>query len=381
MTTLLPTVVLLLAAAAAASAQTPPPAPAQTSEQKQPSTYDRIWRFAEWYESESNPVVQRVLFTGRLQHDFAVIDADQGDMNESNLRRLRLGPRLTIFRRLTLHGEVELNPQESDPLYVRTTDLYLQWTKSGRLAVTVGKQGVPFTMDGATSSKELLTIDRSNLANNIWFPQEYMPGVSVSGRAAPWVYRAGVYSAGEANREFGEFNGGAFVLGVLGYDFAKSLDAKEALLAVNYVYQDPDARNTFTRQLEHVGSVNFKFETGNWGLRTDVSAAAGYLGQPDLFALMTMPFVNATSKLQFVGRYTLLKSDRPNGVRLATYESRVVTARGDRYDEWYGGANYYFYGQKLKLQTGVQYADMDDRPNDGGAYSGVSWTSGLRVGW
>ena len=28
-----------------------------------------------------------------------------------------------------------------------------------------------------------------------------------------------------------------------------------------------------------------------------------------------------------------------------------------------------------------QFADMADRANDGGAYSGLSWTSGLRVGW
>ena len=48
-----------------------------------------------------------------------------------------------------------------------------------QLALTVGKQSLPFTQEGATSSKELITIDRSNLANNIWFSQEYMPGVSV----------------------------------------------------------------------------------------------------------------------------------------------------------------------------------------------------------
>jgi hypothetical protein len=48
---------------------------------------------------------------------------------------------------------------------------------------------------------------------------------------------------------------------------------------------------------------------------------------------------------------------------------------------WAGGANYFFYGHKLKLQSGLQYADMDDRAGDGGAYSGVSWTTGLRVGW
>ena len=387
MTKRLLTLVLLLSATASASAQTVPPAPAappaQTSgaTRKQPSIYDKIWRFAEWYGSDSNPVLQRVLFTGRFQHDFAAIDASQGDLSEWNVRRLRLGPRLTLFRTWTLHAEVELNPQERDPLYVRATDAYLQWTKSGRLAVTIGKHSIPFTMDGATSSKELLTIDRSNLTNNIWFPQEYLPGVSVSGRTAPWVYRAGIYSAGAMNREFGEFNGGAIGLGVLGYDFGKSLGVKEALLTGNYVYQHPDSHNTFTRQLEHIGSLNFKFETVKWGVRTDLSIASGYLGQSDLWATMVMPFYNATDKLQFVGRHTFLDSEQPNGVRLATYESRLVPGRGDRYHEWYAGANYYFYGHKLKLQTGLHHAEMKDRANDGGAYSGLSWTSGLRVGW
>ena len=354
---------------------------AQRGTEKRESTYDKIWKFAEWYENDSNPVVQRVLFSGRYQHEFAVIDADQGDLHEWNVRRVRLGPRVTLFRTFTLHAEIEINPQERDPLYVRFTDFYLQWSRNGRLALTFGKQGVPFTVDGSTSSKELLTIDRSNVSNNIWFPQEYMPGVSISGRRAPWVYRAGVYSAGEANREFGELNGGLFTLGVLGYDFAQSLGVKEALLAGNYIYQHPDRRNSFTRQLEHIVSVNLKFEADKWGARADVSAASGYLGQSDLWSVMAMPFVNITDRLQVVGRYTFVESDDPNGVRLATYENRVVPGRGDLYNELYLGANYFFYGHKLKLQSGVQLSDMNDRANDGGTYSGVSWTTGVRVGW
>jgi phosphate-selective porin OprO/OprP len=346
-----------------------------------PSTYDRIWKFAEWYENDSNPVVQRVLFSGRFQQDFAAVSADEGDLEEWNVRRLRLGPRVTMFRKLTLHAEVELNPQERDPFYVRFTDAYVQWTKSSRFAITAGKQGVPFTVDGATSSKELLAIDRSNVSNNIWFPQEYMPGVSVSGRVAPWVYRAGVYSAGDANREFGEFSGGLFTLGVLGYDFARPLGVKEALLSGNYVYQHPDADNTFTRRLEHVASINMKFEADRWGLRADVSGASGYVGQSNLWGVMVMPFVNVTDKVQIVGRYTFLASEDPNGVQLSTYENRIVRGRGDEYNELYLGANYYFYGHKLKLQSGLQFADMNASANGAGAYSGLSWTTGLRVGW
>ena len=372
----------LAAAQAPAPVAQTPPAQAKPA----PSPYDKIWgSFTEWYRDDSNPVVQRVLLSGRFHYDYAGIDADQGDHHEWNVRRLRIGPRITLFRTITLHSEVELDPQRDrergEPLYVRFTDFYVQWTKSGRMVLTVGKQSAPFTVDGATSSRELLTIDRSNLANNIWFPQEYLPGVSVSGRRAPWVYRAAVYSAGAMNREFGEFSGGTATLGVLGYDFAPALGVREALLTGNYVYQNPDRDNTFTRQLEHIGSVNFRFETTRWGARTDLSAASGYLGQSDLWAFQAMPFVNATPKLQFVARYTFINSDAPNGIRLGTYESRVVPGRGDEYNELYLGGNYYFYGHRLKLQSGVQFADMNDRVNDGGAYSGVAWTTGLRVGW
>jgi phosphate-selective porin OprO/OprP len=346
------------------------------------SIYDKIWQeFTTIYDDSSNPVVQRVLFSGRFQHDFAAIGADQGDHDEWNTRRLRLGPRVTLFRTFTLSVEAELNPQEMDPLYMRLTDAYLQWSRSGRFVVTAGKHSIPYTMDGATSSKELVAVDRSNLTNNIWFPQEYLPGVSVSGRTAPWTYRLGVYSAGTANKEFGEFDGGTATLAVVGYDFAKALGTREALLAANYVHQNENPNNTFTRQLQNILSVNFKLDTERWGVRSDVSTATGYLRQSDLWGVMAMPYFNVTDKLQLVGRYTFLESDDPNGVQLATYENRVVAGRGDEYNEMYVGANYYFYGHRLKLQTGVQVADMNDRADDGGAYSGVSWTSGIRVGW
>jgi len=82
-----------------------------------------------------------------------------------------------------------------------------------------------------------------------------------------------------------------------------------------------------------------------------------------------------------VTRYTFLNSDEVNGLSLATYENRVAHGAGDRYNEGYLGVNYYFYGHKLKLQSGLQFADMRDLANDGGAYHGTSWTTGLRIGW
>jgi phosphate-selective porin OprO/OprP len=358
------------------------PAADSSVSEEPPSVYDRIWKFSEWYRNDSNPALQRLRFSGRYQHDYSTLESDQGNSSEWNVRRMRMGLRANLFGTITLHGEVDLNPQEADPVYVRLTDMYVEWSRGDRLALTVGKQSVPFTADGSTSSRELLAIDRSNLANNIWFPQEYLPGVSMSGSLSPWVYHVGLYSAGRRNPEFGEFTGGVATLGSIGYDFAKSAGAKEALVAVNYVYQNPNPDNTFTQPLQHVVSVNLRFETNRWwGIRSDLSMASGYYSQSDIWGVMAMPFVNASGKLQFVGRYTFLDSDDPNGIELGTYEDRVVSGRGDRYQELYLGANYYFYGHRLKLQSGVQWGDMRDLASDGGAYSGVAWTTGLRVGW
>ena len=349
--------------------------------QAQSPTYDNLWQLAKWYDNEGNPVLQRVLSSGRFQYEYATVNDTDVTHDEWNVRRMRLGLRLELLRQFTLHTEAELNPQEMDPFYMRLTDVYLAWSRSALLAVTAGKQAVEFTMDGSTSSKELLTIDRSNLANNMWFPQEYMPGLSVSGEVANWSYHLGMYSAGERNREFGHFNGSVSILTTINYNFAEVLGADEALLGGNYVYQNPDAKNTFTRQLQHMTSVNFRLEDGRWGVRADVSAASGYQGQSDLWGTMIMPFLNFTDELQFVARHTHLSSKNPNGVRLARYEKKLIDGQGDRYNELYLGVNYYFYGHKLKLQSGVQFGDMNDSAKDGGNYSGVALTSGLRMSW
>ena len=345
------------------------------------STYDDIWKLAEWYRNDRNETVQSVLFSGRFQYEYVAVDADQATHREWNVRRMRLGVKSELFRRFTVHVEAGFNPQERDPFYKRLTDAYVEWAASDLFALTGGKQGVSFTVDGSTSSKELLALDRSNLANNMWFPDEYIPGVSAAGGRSNWVYHLGLYTGGRDNGEFGDFHGSAFGLVSLGYNFSEALGVEDALLRGNYVYQDPDPDNTFTRQLQHVVSLNFRFEDVRWGFRVDFSGAAGYLGQSDVWGAMAMPFFNLTSGFQVVTRYTYLRSRDDNGVRLARYENQVTDGRGDRYNEFYVGLNYYFYGHKLKLQSGLQFADLRDRANDGGEYVGVSWTNGLRVSW
>lgn len=353
-------------------------APIGAELKSEPSIFDRTWNYAKLYDNPDNPFVQSVSFTGRYQLDYAVLDRD--DYDTLNNRRWRMGLKIGLFENFTIHGEIDLDHDE-DPFFRRWTDLYAAWTMDDRLEIKVGKQSAPFTLDGMTSSKRLLTIDRSNLANNLWFTREYIPGVTGSGTIDQWQYHTGLYSSGSESQEFGNFDGKYFILTSLGYDFADPLGVDQALLTGNYVFNDPDADNSFTRSMHHVASLNYQMEHGDWGLRTDVSGGSGYRGQSDLWGATVMPYYNFTDRIQAVLRGSYLQSEDNNGIRFARYESETVRGRGDSYTEIYFGINYYLYGHKLKIQTGVHHADMRDGANDGGSHRGWGWTTGLRVSW
>jgi phosphate-selective porin OprO/OprP len=283
---------------------------------------------------------------------------------------------------LSARGQGDLNPQEGES-YQRITDAYVAWTRYTNYEVTVGKQSAAFTLDGQTSSKKLLTIDRSNLANNIWFTEEYIPGVTLTGEPGNWVYQAGAFSSAANDNEFGNISGGVFGLATAGYNFNEALNAKEALLRVNYIYNAPQGTSGqfANRPLEQIGSLNFVFAREKWGIQTDLSGGLGYEGASDIWGASVLPYFNINNHFQLVTRYTFVRSIDENGVRLPRYENQFVSGRGDEFQEIYFGLNWYLYGHKLKLQTGVDYAHMADRANDGGAYNGWGWTTGLRIYW
>lgn len=348
----------------------------------EPSIYDKVWGLTEWYNNDDNKIIQQFNFVGRFQLDYARVDAVQGDHEEWNIRRARVGAKAKLFHDFTLHAEADLNPQEGET-YQKLTDAYIAWAATKDLKLTLGKQSVAFTLDGQTSSKKLLTLERNNLANNLWFTDEYAPGFTVTGSPGQWVYQAGVFSSADSDTEFGEIEGGVFGLLTAGYDFNEALGVDEALLRLNYVYNAPEnpSSSFANRPLEQIGSLNFVLEQGRWGVSADLSGATGIGSVSDLWGATVMPWFNILDNLQLVTRYTFVRSDDPNGVRLNRYETGVLRNRGDEYQEFYLGLNWYLYGHKLKLQTGIDYAYMEDRANDGGAYDGWGWITGLRVYW
>lgn len=373
--------IALAATAGEPSARPVSTASPATSGPKPDSTFDEIWRIPTVYEDKEGDVLNQVRIVGRLHLDNYVLDSDIGNDSDLVVRRARLGVKAKMFKDLEVQVQGDFNLEGGGPLYTRLTDAYLAWKFSDAAVLTVGKQSTEFTLDGATSSNKLLTIDRGNINNNFGNPSEYLSGVTLGGKSANWIYKAGVFSGGKDNGEFGDFSGGPAVTASLGYDFGKQLGVKHAVLRADYLYAEPNAKSDLLRRFKHVGSLGFIFEDDDWGFTAEGVLADGTLGQSDGRGVQVMPWINLSKKVQLVTRFTHMKSEDINGLRFSRYESVMTSKRGDRYNEAYAGLNYYIHGHNLKVQTGLTYANMHDRAHDGGAYDGITWTTALRLSW
>jgi phosphate-selective porin OprO/OprP len=348
--------------------------------------FDRVWGYTTLYDDPDNRVVQNLSLVGRFQLDYAVYDANRGSYDKLQVRRLRVGGNSRFLSDFTLHGEVDFEVDCddgdicNDGSYEGLTDAYLGWRPSEAFELKVGKVSAPFTLDGATSSKRLITLERNNLTNNLWFPVEYHSGGSIAGRVDEWVYRVGAYSSA-TKKEFGRFDGGFFLLFSFEYDLSKRLDVPEFEISADYVYNEEDEDNVATRSLTHVVSLRARFDSGKWGFRADLSGGRGYEDQRDLFGLAIVPFYHITRNVQIVARYTHLSSAGNNGIRLARWDDRVSSDRGGAYDEIFGGFNWFLYGHDLKLQTGFKYSVLSNLAGGRSNYRGWGWTNGLRIAW
>lgn len=356
--------------------------PGAAAEESAGQTFDRIWSHATLYEDEDNRYMQRLALSGRLQFESVYFDADEGRYSDPfTWRRFRLGLKAKLFRDWGAHIEAAFDLNESlGDIYQSLTDAYVSWRPDDSLELKVLKQSVGFTLDGATSSTRLLTMQRNNLSNNLWFTQEYFTGIAGRGSIDDrWQYGAGLYSS-DGSKGLSRFDASWFALLSLGYRFAGSAESDSGLVRVDYVYQDEDP-NAATRPFSQVLSLVTQWRSGSWGLRTDLAGGDGFGGQSNLWGLVLMPSYDFSPRIQTVLRYTYIRSADDNGLRLTRYADRIVSGRGNVYNELYGGLNVYFYGHKLKWQTGLEYDHMRDDADDGGAYRGWGLSTGIRLYW
>ena len=378
------------------------------------STYDKIWSAATLYKDEDNAVLQEFSLQGRLQLQYFNMDSNVGDLDTTDykdasagndervwgddieVRRARFGFKSKWFQNWKFEGQFNVDPDAEESLYKDLYDLFVTYAHSDALNVSVGKTKVKFTREQEISSKEILTFERT-LLSNLLFPGE-LTGVWVNGKgiADHWLYEFGVYG-NDRQREFTEFDGGALLLGKIGYDYSSRMGLDSAVASVHLMhntdpgYVDGVSSNNFT------GSASPAFGTsialtndivqGRFGLTTEAIYGFGD-DRSDVFGLTVIPSYFIAEGLQLVGRFQVAASDEGDGIALPSrYEgltnSAVVNAAdrpptldrtGSTYTAAYVGLNYYLYGHKLKVMTGIEYAKLG-----GGDYEGYTAMTGLRM--
>ena len=344
------------------------------------SAYDSAWNRVVFYDEPNSNTLKKFAFTGRLQGDYYNFDSsDWGSDSDFSWRRFRVGFKASFFDGLTLHSEADMSLNDPAPLYKKLTDSNLAWASPSGMTIKVGRQSAPFTLDGATSSKKLYTLERSKISGNLGFPKEYFPGITFSGKRNNWEYLAGLFSS-DHGPEFEEaFDYGRFALFSVGYNFKENLGMDNALVRLDYVNQEQDLTNK-TPDHKNVASLVAKFEKGDFHLWTDLSLSDGFGSQNDLIGLQLMPFYDITDRTQVVFRYTYLKSSGGDSIRLSKYEKGLFGIKGNEASEMFLGINHYLYGHKLKWQNGIQYTEMDS-PSGNEGYDGWGFTSGIRISW
>ncbi len=356
---------------------------AQDSEE---SNYDRLWSNIVLYDDSDNDFMSKFWLTGRLQgeyHSFENEVAPAIDHDDYDWRRFRFGFKATLFGDITLHSEADLGLENRGrPLYNDLTDTYFSWSTENGMKFKLGKQSAPFTLDGSTSSKKLHTLERSKIAGNIWFGQEYFPGITVSGSKDEIDYFAGFYSNDNKPEFDGAFKHGQFGILSVGKDYAANFDLEKSYFRLDFMFQEDDGNVDVEDFNDWNAAYSFvtKWENNDWYFWTDLSFADRKNG--DVWGLQLMPFYDITDKTQVIFCYTHLDSSGDNQLRASRWEDRLDRGqyRGDDLTEYFFGLNHFFYGHKLKWQNGLQYTQLDEA--DGSKeYEGWGFTTAFRISW
>ena len=380
---------------------------------------DQVWSAFKLYKDDTNPILQEFALQGRLQlqtiygkaggDSFNTSDYKDAGNDESvwgndiEARRARIGFKSKWLQNWKFDGliNVDLDGKDgadsSDKNYYKDLyELFVSYAPADTFNVSAGKTKTRFSREQEISSNNILTIERSLLANTL-FPGE-LTGVWTNGKGVQeyWLYELGVYGSDRV-REFSEFDQGAIVLGKVGYDYSSQAGLDSAVASIHYMHNtdpgydaltednfNPSESPSFTDSIAITNDINH----GRYGLTTELLYGFGFDGsverngavadvdQSNVFGITIIPSYFIADGLQLVGRVQVATCEDGDDLRVPSRYERLASGddeRGNTYVSTYLGLNYYMYGHKLKLMNGIEYSDMG-----GGDYDGYTLMSGLR---
>jgi len=384
----------------AGSAFAGPAAPASTGkstpEPAKPSDpCEDIWALATLYKNESNPFIQEFALTGRYHGQFADMDGDHGDADGWDNRRFRYGFRAKLWHDFEVKHDFFADLNNGD-WYAGFTESYIAWKSSDALILTAGKQKAKFSLDFSTSSREILTIERSIMTNNLGI--DFHTGLSAAGKNGNWSYYTGVFNNDVRDRitdemEYGDLSGGWSWIASIAYDCREQTALDKAVVRLDYLHSDHNDEDDLLTRFDDAVALSFNAKKDKLGVITEImwaegDEASGRRDDGEMWGFYVMPTYDVTSRFQVVGRYTHAEGDDYTLRAQGRYErgseiGGIIlpgAGYGDNYNAYYLGLTYYLCGHKLKLMSGLEYSEFDGSAANGDN-DAWTWVNGLRLYW
>jgi hypothetical protein len=349
----------------------------------EPTAFDELWSLATLYQNNNNPILEEFKLRGRYQGQYHWLESDQGQDDSWEDRRSRFGFDAKLFeKQIELRADFQSNDGFED-LYDRLVDAYVRWKPNANLSITAGKlQPLIGYFDWLQSCNSQPTFERSQIFNQLGMDRA--TGLTIEGKTGKFTWQAGVYS-NDVDREFGTF-GGDYSFGAgLGYDAKDCFGWKRADFRIDWLHSGHDADDGVLRNYDDLVSATFWGQNGPWGLAVEAFLGAGPTASTgDAFGFYIEPTYDLVpEKLQLVARYSFAAGDGGTSLNGQKRYERTAPdlpggkAQGDQYHALYLGAQYFIYGDKLKLMAGAEYANLSGGSSTDD-YEGVTCLTGIR---
>lgn len=313
------------------------------------------------YRDDQAPVLQEFWLLGRYHGQYHDTETGQGEDSGWEDRRARFGFQARMLDKLTLHFQAISGP-DFDPKYNGFSELWVRWSFSSALQLTIGQQKHRVTHDRNVSSRYLNYMERSLFTNMMAL--DYTPAITLSGRKGKLEYYTGFFTnatSDDIQDAFTANNSGVSFIAATTYDLGTLFGADTAYFYGSYVHSDPKANATNLTRFDDAVSGALILTKGSASLVTELTAGLGGT-RDDAHGLNIQPSYYLTDKLQVVGRYQIASSDSPTGLSSQRrYERPAGLPAGDSYRATYLGLNYYLANHRLKFMVGYEDAAMDGR--------------------
>ena len=366
------------------------------------------------HEDPHQPFLQELSFNGRVHWQYARVfgntetaggTRDSFDYgNRGEMRRIYFGPTIRFLDVFRLKAEANWVLDEKyrggdrDFGYQSLFEAYLavdlkrllDLERVDGLTLSYGLLEMKFTEEHMTSSKDLMTVERSML--DAWLlPGVPVPanptGVWLEWKQGPDKFSGGIFSTSHS-REFARWEDGTGHWLTWQRDLTASIDLELAEMAVNFMWNNSEATDEQAMNYDWAATAWGRFGEDRWGLRGTFilgenrlpGIRGGTFGGIDLLATWWLE----PKRWQLAVRSEIAAASESEGLRLANRYTRVAgepdnenlpalaNGRGDRHLSLYTGLTWFIHHPNLRLMAGVEWERMERGDLEQTVYDGTT---------